>query len=78
MKKIKKKTENRIKCFVLGLVILISIVFPQVVSAGSCGGGLARCAADAAIVGFFSGAGPGSAYLSGCVVGYSWCLRYYR
>jgi len=42
-----------------------------------CMGGLVKCEADALIVGAFGGLEVFGMYAAACMVGYTWCIKYY-
>lgn len=69
----------RAKIFSGLLILLICLLFlsPQQLVAGACEKALVDCSVDAAIVGLFGGPKVGLLYLSGCLMGYGWCIQYY-
>jgi len=77
MKKIKKHNPKRL--VVVGLILSLVILFcsPGFASNEECDKALARCGVDALIAGLFGGPQSFLAYSAGCIMGYSWCLRYY-
>lgn len=74
------KRYGSIKILAVAMALLMSILFlsPSQLAGGACREALARCSVDAAIAGFFGGIKAGLIFFSGCLVGYSWCLAYYR
>jgi len=76
-----KFIKNSAKKFVVvGLILSLVILFssPGFASKEACENALIKCGVDAAIAGLISGPQSFLAYAAGCLIGYSWCLKYYN
>ncbi len=71
--------HNSKKLVVAGLIFGLIVLWSSPVYASKevCENALARCGFDALVAGLFSGPQTFLAYYSGCLMGYSWCLKYY-
>jgi hypothetical protein len=76
--KIMKKRKSK-RAFVVGLMLFVSIFLVSSASASGdvCRTALDKCMTDALIAGLFSGPQTFLVYSSGCLIGYTWCLKYY-
>jgi len=62
---------------VASLLLVVLIVSPVLVAGKECEEAFMRCGADALITAVISGPGAGIVYATGCLLGYTWCLKYY-
>ena len=67
------------KIVVFGLIVCLCLFMVSSVYASEdvCKKAVSRCVADAVKAGLVSGAQSFLIYLSGCLMGYTWCLKYY-
>jgi hypothetical protein len=67
------------KVIALGLIVCFCFFMVSSVHASEdvCEKAMSRCTADAVKAGLISGAQSFFIYLSGCFMGYTWCLKYY-
>jgi hypothetical protein len=74
---IKNSTKRLV---VAGLILSLIVVFstPGFASKQDCEDALIKCGVDATVAGLFSGPQTFLAYATGCLMGYSWCLKYYN
>ncbi len=69
-----------VKSFVVvGLIFCLILWSPSVFASEKevCDKALVKCGVDAVIAGILSGAQTFLLFYSGCLMGYSWCLKYY-
>jgi len=64
---------------VAGLIICLMVGSTSVFASdkGACDKALVKCGVDAVIAGILSGPQTFLLFYSGCLMGYSWCLKYY-
>lgn len=67
------------KIFVIGLIVCLCLFMGYSAAASDdvCEDALKRCTTDAVISGLLSGVQSFLVYYSVCLMGYSWCLKYY-
>jgi hypothetical protein len=73
----KRNIRKRVLTGTLALLMIFLFLTPHQLSAGVCERALAKCGIDALLTSLLSGPEIGALYLSGCLLGYSWCLQYY-
>ncbi|MFP4082885.1 MAG: hypothetical protein ACLFVG_09050 [Candidatus Aminicenantes bacterium] len=75
----KLRSNKGIKILAANMILLAGLLcwtsLPA--SAVNCEAALLECSIDAGIVALFSGLQSGGLYLTGCFIGYSWCLEYF-
>ncbi len=73
------KNQHFRQIIILGLMFFVFIFFisSNYAPAAVCRKALSRCTVDAVVAGLFSGPQSFMLYVSGCFMGYSWCLKYY-
>ncbi len=72
-----KINGNKIIVGALLLLALLQVTAPFMQAKNVCMGGLVKCEADALIVGAFGGLEVFGMYAAACMVGYTWCIKYY-
>jgi hypothetical protein len=77
MKKFIKLSPKKLVAAGLIFSLVVFCSSPVLASKEVCENALTRCGVDALIAGLFSGPQTFMAYYAGCLMGYSWCLRYY-
>jgi hypothetical protein len=77
MKALKKRSVKSLvaACLVVCLIFCSSFVFAS--EKEVCDKALIKCGVDALIAGVLSGAQTFLLLYSGCLMGYTWCLKYY-
>ena len=80
MNKIHRKKGSRILIGALVFSLLIGVVFAPSLHASRavCDRALARCGVDAVVAGLTGGPLAFALWGSGCLMGYSFCMRYYE
>jgi len=59
------------------LLALLQVTAPFMQAKNVCIDAVVKCGADALIAGAFGGLEVFGMYAAGCIVGYSWCIKYY-
>lgn len=77
MKILRGNSHKKIMVVALVLFILVYAAAPSLQANADCGGALRKCSVDAIIVLIFGGPHAFLLYYSGCLMGYTWCLKYY-
>lgn len=78
MKRIMKKSARKLVIVSLIFSLIVLCSFPSFASKEVCDKALGKCGIDAAKAGLFSGPQAFLTYYAGCMMGYSWCLKYYN
>ena len=69
------------KTFIAGSLICLLLFIPPIISSQQqriCEQALEKCGGDAFLTLIFGGPQSFLAYYAGCLLGYSWCLKYFE
>ena len=77
MKILRGNSHKKIMVVALALFILVYAAAPSLQANAGCVEALRKCSVDAVIALIFGGPQTFLLYYSGCLMGYTWCLKYY-
>jgi len=77
MKVLRGNSHKKIMVVALVLFIFVYAAAPSLQANAGCVGALRKCSVDAVIALIFAGPHAFLLYYSGCLMGYTWCLKYY-
>ncbi|TET66397.1 MAG: hypothetical protein E3J56_14480 [Candidatus Aminicenantes bacterium] len=77
MKILRGNSHKKIMVVALVLFIFVYAAAPSLQANAGCVGALRKCSVDAVIALIFAGPHAFLLYYSGCLMGYTWCLKYY-
>ena len=72
----KKNKKIRLIGGILTILLLFLLVSPSLQAEDVCAEALEKCSTKALIAGIFTGL-PFLLFMSHCLIGYAWCLKYY-
>ena len=77
MKILRGNSHKKIMVVALVLFILVYAAAPSLQANDECVEALKKCSVDAIFALIFGGPQAFLLYYSGCLMGYTWCLKYY-